>query len=89
MDGLQLNGQWHVVHEGGQQFDSGPVSDSQAFALGPEWTHRARVGSQVVLDAHAVATRNVPDRARPALTEAGLGVFARGAVSRGPLARRT
>ena len=82
-DGLHLNGQWHVVHEGGQQFDSGPVSDSQAFALGPEWTHRAG-RFDVVLDSYAVATRNVPDRERPALTEAGLGVFARGAVSRGP-----
>jgi hypothetical protein len=82
-DGLHLNGQWHVVHEGGQQFDSGPVSDSQAFALGPEWTHRM-ARSELVLDSYAVATRNVPDRAQPSLTEAGLGVFARGAVSRGP-----
>ena len=78
-DGLHLNGQWHVVHEGGQQFDSGPVSDSQAFALGPEWTHHAG-RFDVVLDSYAVATRNVPDRERPALTEAGVGVFARGAV---------
>jgi hypothetical protein len=80
---LNLNGQWHVVHEGGQQFDSGPVSDSHGFALGPEWTHGAGK-SDVTLDAYAVATRYVPDRARPALTEGGLGVFARGAVSRGP-----
>jgi hypothetical protein len=83
VDGLRLNGQWHVVHEGGQQFDSGTVRDSQAFALGPEWTHVVG-GPTLKLDAYAVATRNVPDRERPALTEAGLGVFARGAVSRGP-----
>jgi hypothetical protein len=82
-DRLHLNGQWHIVHEGGQQFNSGAVSDSQAFALGPEWTLDAG-RTEVVLDASAVATRNVPDRSRPALTEAGLGVFARGAVSRGP-----
>ena len=49
VDGLHLNGQWHVVHEGGQQFDSGPVSDSHAFALGPEWIHRAG-RTDVVLD---------------------------------------
>jgi hypothetical protein len=82
VDGLRLNGQWHLVHEGGQQFANGAVSDSQAFALGPEWTHTAG-GAKVVLDGYAVATRHVPDRERPALTEAGLGVFARGAVSRG------
>jgi hypothetical protein len=81
--GLNLNGQWHVVHEGGQQFNSGAVSDSHAFALGPEWTHRAG-RSEVTLDAYAVPTRYVPDRARPDLTEGGLGVFARGALSRGP-----
>jgi hypothetical protein len=77
-----LLGQWHIVHEGGQQFATGTVSDSQAGALGLEWAQP--VGRyRVVLDAHAVATRNVPDRDRPPLTEAGAGVFARTAVSRG------
>ena len=35
---IRLLGQWHVVHEGGQQFASGPVSDSQGFGLGLEWS---------------------------------------------------
>jgi hypothetical protein len=79
---FQAHGQWHVVHEGGQQFDSGAVSDSQAFALGLEYSHVAGA-ARLTLDGHAVATRNVPDRERPALTEAGLGMFARGAAEHG------
>jgi hypothetical protein len=80
---VRAHGQWHVVHEGGQQFASGAVSDSQAFALGLEYSHTAGA-ARLTLDGHAVATRNVRDRERPALTEAGLGVFARGAAESGP-----
>lgn len=80
---IQLQGQWHLVHEGGQRFDSGAVSDSQGGALGVEWT-RSIGSARLTLDGHAVATRNVPDRERPVLTEAGLGTFVRGAVTRGP-----
>lgn len=79
----QLHGQWHLVHEGGQQFGNGPVSDSQGFAIGLEWS-RTVAHTRVVLEGHAVTTRNVPDRDRPRLTEAGIGGFARAAVERGP-----
>jgi hypothetical protein len=48
-----------------------------------QWKASAR-GNEVTLDAHGVATRDVPDRDDPRLTEAGLGVFARGALRRGP-----
>jgi hypothetical protein len=79
---LRLHGQWHIVHEGGQQFDHGAVSDSQAGAVGAEW--RPSVGgARVTLEGHAVATQYVPDRERPALTEAGLGIFARAALEQG------
>jgi hypothetical protein len=78
-----LHGQWHLVHEGGQQFGTGAVSDSQAGALGADWSH-AIGANRVTVDAHVVATRNVPDREKPALTESGLGVFTRGALARGP-----
>jgi hypothetical protein len=80
--GLRLHGQWHIVHEGGQQFDHGSVSDSQGGALGLQWSgSHGRL--RFTLDGHAVATRHVPDREQPTLTEAGLGVFARGAVESG------
>ena len=80
---LRLHGQWHVAHEGGQQFANGAVSDSQGLALGLEWS-RSAGRAHVTLDGHAVATRHVPDRERPSLTEAGLGIFSRGAISHGP-----
>lgn len=79
---LRLHGQWHIVHEGGQQFASGAVSDSQGFALGLEWSGPI-AGARLTVDGHAVATRHVPDRERPQLTEAGLGVFTRAGVTRG------
>ena len=79
---ISLLGQWHIVHEGGQQFDSGPVSDSQAGAIGGEWS-RESGKTRLTVDAHAVAARNVVDRERPSLTESGLGVFTRGALTYG------
>jgi hypothetical protein len=78
---LGLHGQWHIVHDGGQQFQNGPVADSQAGALGLEWSHSAG-RTALSLDGHAVATKDVPDRAHEARSEAGLGVFVRGAVQR-------
>ena len=81
-ESLQLRGQWHVVHEGGQQFDRGTVSDSQAGALGLHWSSRAR-STRVTIEAHAVATQYVPDRERPRLNEAGLGIFTRATATRG------
>lgn len=78
---LRLQGQWHVVHEGGQQFHHGPVKDSQAVALGLQWA--ATAGStRTVLEAHAVATEDVPDRKHDERTEAGLGLFTRAAIER-------
>ncbi len=80
---LALHGQWHVVHEGGQQFASGPVRDSHAAAAGVEWRH-VLGGSRLVIDGHIVATRYVPDRERLDASENGVGGFARAAVEHGP-----
>jgi len=80
--GTHLQGQWHVVHEGGQQFNNGAVSDSQAAAVGLEWSRSVRPW-RVTVDAHAVVTQDVPDREQSARTKAGVGLFSRGAVERG------
>lgn len=72
-------GQWHVVHEGGQRFQRGPVSDSQAAAAGLEWSAPIRAG-RVTLESHAVGTRDAPDREQPEASEGGGGVFVRAAV---------
>ena len=79
---LRFHGQWHIVHEGGQQFDHGSVNDSQAVAAGLAWTVTTH-GLRFTIEGHTVATRFVPDRERPSQTEAGLGVFTRGAVEHG------
>jgi hypothetical protein len=79
---VRLHGQWHLVHEGGQRFDSGAVSDSQAVALGLGWSGRAGI-HHVSIDAHAVVTEDVADREVPS-AEVGLGTFSRAAVTRGP-----
>jgi hypothetical protein len=80
---VALNGQWHVVHEGGQQFANGAVRDDHAAALGAEWGS-ALGPSRMVLDGYAVVTREIPDREQPDRSETGAGVFARGAVENGP-----
>jgi hypothetical protein len=81
---LRVHGQYHLVHEGGQRFNSGAVSDSHGGAIGLQWSTPVGLrGMQVSVDGHAVATRYVPDREHPAGTAAGLGVFARGALQRG------
>ena len=80
---LRLHTQWHIVHEGGQQFGNGAVGDSQGLAVGLEWSRRAGA-TRIVLDGHPVVTRDVPDREILDSAETGLGIFARGAVERGP-----
>ncbi len=80
---LRLHGQWHVVHEGGQQFGTGAVGDSQGVAVGLEWSHAVRAG-RIVVDGHPVVTRHVPDRENMDAAETGLGIFARGAIEQGP-----
>jgi hypothetical protein len=78
-----LHGQWHVTHEGGQQFANGPVRDSHGAAAGVEWSSAlpvSVVATRIVLDAHAVVTRQVPDREHPDGSQNGFGVFARAAL---------
>jgi hypothetical protein len=80
--GVALHGQWHVAHEGGQQFASGPVRDSHAAAAGAEWRPRIRA-ARLVFEAYAVGTRQVPDRDHLEGSQNGLGVFTRGAIEHG------
>jgi hypothetical protein len=79
---LLLHTQWHVVHEGGQQFGNGAVGESQGIAVGLEWSQRVGA-ARIVLDGHPVVTHDVPDRALDS-SETGIGIFGRGALERGP-----
>jgi hypothetical protein len=67
----------HVVHEGGQLFNAGPVADSAAGALG------VRVhGRGASIEILGAAARSVPDRQRPELDRSGPGFFGRAAYER-------
>jgi hypothetical protein len=80
----RVHGQWHVVHEGGQQFASGAVRDSQAGALGLSWrAPAAGTDMRATVEAHLVASQEVRDRERPDTSESGAGVFTRAALERG------
>src|SRR5207237_7180516 len=58
---LSLPIQIHVVHEGGQLFNTGPVDDSEALAAGIAWQTRSRRVGRISLEAYGAAARSVPD----------------------------
>jgi hypothetical protein len=76
--------QVHVVHEGGQLFNTGPVDDSAAAAAGVAITGRTSRFSRVSIETYALAARSVPDRQRPADDRNGAAFFARAAAEAGP-----
>jgi hypothetical protein len=73
---------YHIVHEGGQLFASGPVADSQAGAVGVEVAGAAGGFSRAGLELYVVASRDVPDRERPERSRSGAAFFGRAAVER-------
>jgi hypothetical protein len=72
--------QVHVVHEGGQLFNTGPVDDSAAAAAGIAVRAHAGPAAQVSLEVLGAAARSVSDRQRPELDRTGQALFVRGAV---------
>jgi hypothetical protein len=74
--------QLHVVHQGGQLFAAGPVADSVAAAAGVKVTGGLRAGARGSIEAYALISRHVPDRAVPDLSRDGTGFFGRAAAER-------
>jgi hypothetical protein len=74
--------QFHVVHEGGQLFASGPVADSAALATGV--TLRAPIArlDAAALELFALVSRYVPDRSQPVRRRDGAGFFGRASAER-------
>jgi hypothetical protein len=71
--------QFHVVHHGGQQFETGAVADS--FGYGPGVLLRGAVGDvKGSLETHGLLSYDRPDRAHRDRDERGKGVFVRGAI---------
>ena len=72
--------QLHIVHEGGQLFNSGPVADSAAGAAGVSLHGRtARLG-RISLEVFGAGSRSVPDRQTPGLRRHGAAFFGRAAA---------
>ena len=74
--------QFHVVHEGGQQFASGPVADSVAGGAGVLLSHTSEKESSASIEVHGLASRFVPDRAQPNRSRNGAAFFGRAVVTR-------
>jgi hypothetical protein len=81
--GFAIPLQIHVVHEGGQQFSTGPVADSAAAALGVALRVPASRAWRVSLEAFGLAGRFVPDRELPDASATGRAVFTRASIERG------
>lgn len=78
---LAIPFQAHVVHEGGQLFDAGPVADSTAFGSGAVVRRDVR-GMGLSLEAFGLLSRYVPDRDAPSRFVEGSGSFWRAAAAR-------
>ena len=74
--------QLHVVHEGGQLYQSGAVADSAAIASGAIFGGTIAGGYTVTLEVLGLASRYVPDRSHPDLSRDGTAFFGRAAAGR-------
>jgi hypothetical protein len=72
--------QLHVVHEGGQLYQSGAVADSAAFATGAVFGGTIARRYAATLELFGLGSRHVPDRSRPALSRDGIAFFGRAAA---------
>jgi hypothetical protein len=79
---LSLPFQIHIVHEGGQLFASGAVSDSLAGAVGLRLAGTFGGVERGSLEAFVLGSRFVPDRSAPNTTRNGAGFFTRAAGER-------
>jgi hypothetical protein len=76
--------QIHVVHEGGQLFNNGPVDDSAAAAAGITLHARAWHLDRISLEMFGLAAKSVPDRQTPDEDRNGAAFFSRAAAEAGP-----
>ena len=77
-----LSYQFHVVHQGGQLFDSGPVGDSWGGGPGLAVELPAGVFDRQTAEAHGLVSRDVPDREATDDVHTGFGLFTRYAAEK-------
>ncbi len=78
-----LSYQFHLVHQGGQLFDSGPVGDSWAGGPGLIVELPAGVFDRQTTEVHGLVSRDVPDRVMAKDADTGFGLFTRYAAEKG------
>jgi hypothetical protein len=74
--------QFHVVHEGGQLYQSGPVADSGAVAAGAMLGGTIAGHYRTTLEVFGLGSAHVPDRSRPDSSRNGSAFFGRAAAER-------
>ena len=74
---LDVGYQMHIVHHGGQQNDTGPVSDSVAYGLGPIVERPVAMLDKASAEAYVFWSFDRPDRGGDALTTRGQALFFR------------
>ena len=79
---IALGYQLHIVHEGGQLFDPGPVSDSVAGGPGVIVEPPLDFFDTTSVEAYLMWSKHIPDRAAPERTNHGHGLFVRAAASK-------
>jgi hypothetical protein len=72
--------QWHVVHHGGQQSDTGPVSDSVGYGPGVVVDGRLPGIDNASIEAYTLFAYDRPDREDPTQTVLGRALFVRAAA---------
>ena len=77
-----LSYQFHLVHQGGQLFNSGPVGDSWAGGPGLIVELPSGVFDRQTAEAHGLVSRDVPDRVTRDSAETGFGLFTRYAAEK-------
>ena len=74
--------QFHLVHQGGQLFDAGPVGDSWAGGPGLVVELPAGVFDRQTVEAHGLVSRDIPDRVAKDDADTGFGLFTRYAAEK-------
>ena len=74
--------QWHVVHQGGQQYDPGPVSDSVGYGPGVLVEGQLPAFGKASIEGYTLFAYDRPDREDPTQTVLGRALFVRAAAAR-------
>ena len=79
---VRLSYQFHIVHQGGQLFASGPVGDSWGGGPGVIVDLPKGLFDGQTAEIHGLVSRDIPDRTLTATAGTGFGIFTRYSAQR-------